>query len=162
MKRACSTCSRATSGPTPEVDEAVYASERVTGDRNRAIAYMMRGFGMLDDDAESVLDLYFRQCAVRVTCNELALMGATLANAGVNPVTGVRALDAEYVPDVLSVMSTCGMYDYSGEWVYRVGLPAKSGVSGGVLAILPGQLAVAVFSPPLDAAWQLGARPPCV
>jgi glutaminase len=138
-------------GAAPEVDEQVYASELLTGDRNRAIAYMMRGLGMLDDDGESVLDLYFRQCAVRVTCNQLALMGATLANAGVNPVTGVRALDAEYVPDVLSVMSTCGMYDYSGEWVYRVGLPAKSGVSGGVLAILPGQLAVAVYSPRLDA-----------
>jgi glutaminase len=136
-------------GHAPEVDEAVYTSELATGDRNRAIAYMMRGFGMLDD-AESVLDLYFRQCAVRVTCNDLAVMGATLANAGVNPVTGVRALDADCVPDVLSVMSTCGMYDYSGEWVYRVGLPAKSGVSGGVLAVLPGQLAVAVFSPPLD------------
>jgi glutaminase len=136
-------------GAPPEVDEEVYRSELATGDRNRAIAYMMRGFGMLDD-SESVLDLYFRQCAARVTCNELAVMGATLANGGVNPITGVRALDAEYVPDVLSVMSTCGMYDYSGEWVYRVGLPAKSGVSGGVLAILPGQLAVAVFSPPLD------------
>lgn len=136
-------------GKEPTIDEAVYRSELTTGDRNRAIAYMMRGFGMLDD-AEAVLDLYFRQCAVRVTCNELAVMGATLANAGVNPITGVRALDAEYVPDVLSVMSTCGMYDYSGEWVYRVGLPAKSGVSGGVLAVLPGQLAVAVYSPPLD------------
>ena len=138
----------------------MYASELQTGDRNRAIAYMMRGFGMLDDDVESVLALYFRQCSVQVTCTELAVMGATLANGGVNPITGLRALDAEYVPDVLSVMSSCGMYDYSGEWVYRVGLPAKSGVSGGVLAILPGQLAVAVFSPPLDARGQLGARAP--
>jgi glutaminase len=138
-------------GTAPTVDDAVYRSEAVTGDRNRAIAYMMRGFEMLDGDAEEVLDLYFRQCAVRVTCEDLALMGATLANGGVNPRTGTRALAAEYVPDVLSVMSTCGMYDYSGEWVYRVGLPAKSGVSGGVLAVLPGQLAVAVYSPPLDA-----------
>lgn len=136
-------------GVVPTVDDAVYLSERRTGDRNRAIAYMMRGFGMLDD-GEGVLDRYFRQCAVRVTCEEFALMGATLANGGVNPRSGIRAIDEESVPDVLSVMSTCGMYDYSGEWVYRVGLPAKSGVSGGVLAILPGQLAVAVYSPPLD------------
>jgi len=137
-------------GHDVEVDEDVFESERLTGDRNRAIGYLMRGFGMLEGDCDETLDLYFRQCSLRVTCRDVATMGATLANGGVNPMTGVRALDERYVPDVLSVMSSCGMYDYSGEWVYRVGIPAKSGVSGGIVGILPGQLAIAVFSPPLD------------
>ena len=133
-----------------EIDEAVFASEHDTGDRNRAIAYFMRAHGMLDD-VEAVLDLYFRQCSVLVTGRDLAVMAATLANGGVNPLTGVRALSAEHVQAVLSVMATCGMYDFAGEWLYTVGLPAKSGVAGGVIAVLPGQLGIGVFSPPLDA-----------
>lgn len=133
------------------IDQAVFESERLTGDRNRAIGYLMRGFGMLEGDCEETLDLYFRQCSLLVTCRDIATMAATLANRGVNPITGQRALDERYVPDVLSVMSSCGMYDYSGEWVYRVGMPAKSGVSGGIIGALPGQLGIAVFSPPLDA-----------
>jgi glutaminase len=133
-----------------EVDEAVYESERATGDRNRAMAYLMRSFDMLDD-VESTLDLYFRQCSVLVTCRDLALMASTLACAGVHPITGERVLGESNVERVLSIMSSCGMYDYAGEWGYTVGLPAKSGVSGAVLAVLPGQLGIAVFSPPLDA-----------
>lgn len=132
------------------LDEDVYHSERDTGDRNRAIAYFMRAHGMLDD-VEEVLDLYFRQCSALVTCRDLSLMAATLANGGVNPVTGIRALRPENVESVLSVMATCGMYDFAGEWLYTVGLPAKSGVAGGVIAVLPGQLGIGVFSPPLDA-----------
>ncbi len=138
-------------GHPVDIDHAVFESERLTGDRNRAIGYLMRGFGMLEGDCEETLDLYFRQCSLRVSCRDIATMAATLANRGVNPVTGERALDEDYIPDVLSVMSSCGMYDYSGEWVYRVGIPAKSGVSGGIIGVLPGQLGVAVFSPPLDA-----------
>ena len=134
-----------------ELDEAVYRSERDTGHRNRAIGHMLRNFDVLKEDPEIALDLYFRQCSVRVTCRDLALMGATLANAGVNPVTGEAAVRSEHIESILSVMVTCGMYDYAGEWIYRVGLPAKSGVAGGILAILPGQLAVGVFSPRLDA-----------
>ena len=133
-----------------EVDTAVYESERDTGHRNRAIGHMLRGFGILEEDPELALDLYFRQCSVAVDCRDLSLMAATLANGGVNPVTGVRALEREYVDRVLSVMTTCGMYDAAGEWVVDVGMPAKSGVAGGVLAVLPGQLGIAVFSPPLD------------
>jgi glutaminase len=132
------------------VDTAVYESERETGHRNRAIGHMLRGFGILEQDPELALDLYFRQCSVAVDCRDLSLMAATLANGGVNPVTGVRALEREYVDRVLSVMTTCGMYDAAGEWVVDVGMPAKSGVAGGVLAVLPGQLGIAVFSPPLD------------
>jgi glutaminase len=132
------------------VDSAVYESERETGHRNRAIGHMLRGFGILEDDPEIALDLYFRQCSVAVDCRDLALMAATLANGGVNPAAGERVLDREVVDRVLSVMTTCGMYDSAGEWVVDVGMPAKSGVAGGVLAVLPGQLGIAVFSPPLD------------
>lgn len=132
-----------------DIDEDVFTSERDTGDRNRAIAYFMRAHGMLDD-VDEVLDLYFRQCSVLVTCRDLAVMAATLANGGINPVTGARALHPNYVESVLSVMATCGMYDFAGEWLYTVGLPAKSGVSGGLIAVLPGQLGIGVFSPPLD------------
>jgi glutaminase len=133
-----------------ELDAAVYESERETGHRNRAIGHMLRGFGILEQDPEIALDLYFRQCSVAVDCRDLSLMAATLANGGVNPVTGERALSREQVDRVLSVMTTCGMYDSAGEWVVDVGMPAKSGVAGGVLAVLPGQLGIAVFSPPLD------------
>jgi glutaminase len=132
------------------VDEAVYRSEKESGDRNRAIAWLMSSFGMIDGDVEAAVDLYFAQCSVLVSCRDLALIGATLANDGIHPVTCERALRAEHVTKVLSVMATCGMYDNAGAWMYNVGLPAKSGVAGGVLAVLPGQLGVGVFSPPLD------------
>ncbi len=133
------------------IDARVYASEARTGHRNRALAHLMRTFDIIETDPEPGLDLYFRQCAMLVTCCDLALMGAALANNGVNPVTGVRALPAAQVARVLSVMSSCGMYDYSGEWLYNVGMPAKSGVGGGIVAVLPGQVGIAVFSPRLDA-----------
>jgi len=133
------------------VDMSVYTSERSTGHRNRAIAHLMLNFGMVDDNLEDMLDLYFKQCSVMVTCRDLGIMGATLANNGVNPITNTRALDSEYIKDVLSVMYTCGMYDYSGEWAYRVGLPAKSGVGGGIVAVVPKLLGIAAFSPRLDA-----------
>ena len=132
------------------VDMSVYTSERSTGHRNRAMAHLMLNFGMIDDRVEETLDLYFKQCSVLVSCRDLAVMAATLANRGVNPVTGERAVAAEYVRDLLSVMYTCGMYDFAGEWAYTVGLPAKSGVGGGIVAVVPGQGGIGVFSPPLD------------
>ena len=134
-----------------EVDEGVFEAEMRTADRNRATAYLMRSEGMLAGDVEATLALYLRQCSVHVTCRELALMAVTLANGGVNLATGERALGARYVRDVLSVMHTCGMYDFAGQWAYRIGIPAKSGVSGGVLAVVPGKLGIGVFSPGLDA-----------
>jgi glutaminase len=137
-------------GRALEVDTDVYESERDTGHRNRAIGHMLRAFGVLVDDPDEALDLYFRQCSVSVDCRDLSLMAATLANGGVNPLTGERVLGRAVVDRVLSVMTTCGMYDSAGEWVVDVGMPAKSGVGGGVLAVLPGQLGIAVFSPPLD------------
>jgi glutaminase len=132
------------------LDEDVYRSEKETGHRNRAIGHMLRNFGILESDPEPSLDLYFRQCSIAVDCRDLSVIAACLANGGVNPLTGERALRQEYVQNVLSVMATCGMYDYAGEWVYWVGMPAKSGVSGGILAVLPGQLGIGVFSPRLD------------
>jgi glutaminase len=137
-------------GREVRLDVSVFVSERTTGDRNRAIAYLMRNFGMLAGDLDETLDLYFQQCSLLVNCHDLGVMAATLANDGVNPVTGERAIEAAYVQDMLSVMYTCGMYDFSGEWAYQVGMPAKSGVGGGILAVSPRRLGIGVFSPLLD------------
>jgi glutaminase len=137
-------------GRTLAVDSAVYRSESATGHRNRAIGYLLRNAGIVGDDVEDVLDRYFRQCSALVTADDLAVMAATLANGGVNPITGERAVEHAHVASVLSVMSTCGMYDYAGSWLLRVGMPAKSGVAGGIIAVLPGQLGIGVYSPPLD------------
>ena len=131
-------------------DAAVYESEARTGHRNRAIGHLLRNHDILMDDPTPTVDVYFRQCSILVTCHDLALMAATLANQGVNPVTGERALRPAHVESVLSVMASCGMYDSSGGWIYDVGMPAKSGVGGGVLAVLPGQFGIGVFSPRLD------------
>lgn len=133
-----------------ELDLEVYASEKATGSRNRAIAYMLQSFGVLDDDPDEVLDVYFRQCSFKVTSTDLARMAATLARGGVNPLTGRRVTNANVVTRTLSVMVTCGMYDAAGDWVSAVGLPAKSGVGGGIIAVLPGQLGIGVYSPLID------------
>lgn len=131
-------------------DSAVYESEVRTGHRNRAIGHLLRNSDVLIDEPTPTVDVYFRQCSILVTCHDLAIMAATLANRGVNPVTGERAVRADNVESVLSVMASCGMYDSSGGWIYDVGMPAKSGVGGGVLAVLPGQFGIGVFSPRLD------------
>jgi len=133
-----------------DVDEAVFRSEQETGHRNRAIGHLLRNAGIIEGDVDAVCDRYFRQCAVRVTCEDLAMIGATLANGGCNPRTGERAVRSHNVESILSVMSMCGMYDFAGAWVCRVGMPAKSGVGGGIIAVLPGQLGIGVFAPPLD------------
>ena len=133
-----------------KVDEDVFALEMGSADRNRATSYLMRSYGMISHAVEENLALYLKQCSVCVTSRELAVMAATLANGGVNPVTEEQALTSCYVRDVLSVMYTCGMYDSAGQWAYEVGIPAKSGVSGGILAVVPGKLGIGVFSPGLD------------
>lgn len=133
------------------IDMPTFVSERMTGHRNRAMAHLMLNFGMIDANIEAALDLYFQQCSVMVNCRDLAVMAATLANYGVNPLTAEQAVAGRYIRDILSVMHTCGMYNFAGEWTYRVGLPAKSGVCGGIIAIVPNQIGIAVFSPPLDA-----------
>lgn len=137
-------------GRRPEVDQAVFESERTTGHRNRAMAHLMLNFGLIDRNVENVLNLYFKQCSVLVTARNMATMASTLANGGINPQTSQRAVPSEYIRDVLTVMHTCGMYNYAGEWAYTVGLPAKSGVCGGIIAVVPGQFGICVYSPPVD------------
>lgn len=132
------------------VDISVFTSESSTGNVNRALAHLMLNFNMIDKDVEEVLDLYFQQCSVMVNCQDLAMIGATLANGGVNPFTGKQALDGRYIQDILSVMYTCGLYDFAGEWAYKVGIPAKSGVSGGIMAVVPDRMGIGVFSPLID------------
>ena len=132
------------------VDEKVYSSEDATGDRNRAISWLLKNNDTLHCDVEEVLGVYFRQCALLVTALDLSVMGATLSNNGINPVTGKKVVGKTASIQTMSVMVSAGMYDYSGEWTYKVGLPAKSGVGGGITAVLPSQFGLGVFSPPLD------------
>lgn len=138
-------------GRTVHIDNSVFLSERMTGHRNRAIGHLMLNFGMVGNQIDESLELYFQQCSVLVNAHDLAVMGATLANGGINPLTGELAIEHQYVKDLLSVMHSCGMYDYAGEWAYRVGIPAKSGVAGGILAVVPGRFGIGIFSPRLDA-----------
>ncbi|WP_188803964.1 glutaminase A [Citricoccus zhacaiensis] len=133
-----------------KVSESVFKAEDKTGHRNRALAWLLRSFGILESDPEPSVQDYFRQCSILVTAKDLSMMAATLANQGVNPATGERVFSPQVVRWVLSVMSTCGMYDDAGTWAIEVGLPAKSGVGGGLLVVVPGQMGVGVFSPPLD------------
>ncbi|WNI33773.1 glutaminase A [Streptomyces sp. ITFR-6] len=135
-----------------DVDEQVYASEAFAGDRNRALAYLIRSAGPLPVDPVAAVETYFRQCAVRVTALDLAAMAATLANGGVHPVTGDAVVPEPVAAHVLAVMATCGMHNASGDWLLRVGLPAKSGVSGGLIAAGPARFGLAAYSPLLDPA----------
>ena len=132
------------------VDEAVFASESATGDRNRAIAYLLRNSSVIKDDVDAVLQVYFRQCSILTTARDIAIMAATIANRGKNPVTGKQVVTPYAISRTLSVMTSSGMYDYAGEWIYRVGIPAKSGVGGGILAALPARLGLGSYSPRLD------------
>jgi len=139
-------------GRSLSVDQPVYKSEAETNQRNRAIAALMYAYGTITADPLQSTDLYTKQCAVSVNAKDLAVMAATLANNGRNPMTGKQVLDAKHVAPLLAVMSTSGLYDNSGEWFYATGLPAKSGVGGGLIAISPGKFGIAVVSPPLDSA----------
>jgi len=132
------------------IDDAVSESEQLLGDRNRALGYLMRSAGTLPVSVDDAVSVYARACSIVVSAEVLAVMGATLAFEGRNPVTGVQVVPAGVVTTVLSVMATCGMYDGSGRWLRRVGLPAKSGVSGGLVAAAPRRLGLGVYSPPLD------------
>jgi glutaminase len=128
----------------------VYKSESDTNQRNQAIGALMLAYGYIKDNWQQAVDLYTRQCSIGVNAKDLATMGATLAFAGTNPVTNKQVLDAAKVPGVLAVMATAGLYDDSGKWLYHTGLPAKSGVGGGIIAVSPGKFGIAVVSPPLD------------
>lgn len=135
-----------------QLDEEVFASEMLTNHRNRAIAHLLTSYTRLDPEPLGVVETYTKQCSLSVTAADLAVMGATLADGGVNPVTGQRVVSEQAARDTLAVLASCGMYERSGEWLFEIGLPAKSGVSGGILAVAPGKGALAVFSPPLDEA----------
>ena len=128
----------------------VYKSESDTNQRNQAIGALMLAYGYIKANWQQAVDLYTRQCSIGVNAKDLATMAATLAAAGTNPVTNKQVLDAAKVPGVLAVMATAGLYDDSGKWLYRTGLPAKSGVGGGIIAVSPGKFGIAVVSPPLD------------
>src|SRR4029453_9872079 len=134
----------------------VYKSESDTNQRNQAIGALMLAYGYIKSNWPQAVDLYTRQCSIGVNANDLAMMAATLAAGGRNPVTGKQVIDAGKVPSVLAVMSTAGLYDDSGKWLYHTGLPAKSGVGGGILAVSPGKFGIAVVSPPLDDAGNRG------
>jgi glutaminase len=135
-----------------EVNQPVYKSEAATNQRNQAIAALMSAYGLITDDPKMVTDVYTRQCAVNVSAKDLATMAGTLANGGKNPVTKKQVIDPKHVPKLLAVMATAGLYDDSGIWLFKTGLPGKSGVGGGVIAVVPGKFGIAAFSPPLDAA----------
>jgi len=132
------------------VDQEVFKSEADTNQRNQAIGYLMYAYGYIKANPMQATDVYTEQCSVSVNAKDLATMAATLANAGKNPVTGKQLMKAANVPHVLAVMATAGLYDDSGKWLYRTGLPGKSGVGGGLIAVSPGKFGIAVVSPPLD------------
>jgi glutaminase len=134
------------------VNTEVYKSEAATNQRNQAIASLMYAYGHIKDNPAQATDIYTEQCSVNTNAKDLAVMAATLANGGKNPVTGKTVMKAENVPEVLSVMATAGLYDDSGKWLYKTGLPGKSGVGGGLIAVAPGKFGIAAISPPLDAA----------
>lgn len=130
----------------------MYRSEAETNQRNRAIARLLESYGRIDTDPLRVVDVYTRQCALRVTARDLAVMGATLADGGVNPVTGRRVVSAGVCRDTLAILASNGAYERSGEWLFEIGLPGKSGVAGGLVTVAPGKAGIGTFSPPLDLA----------
>lgn len=139
-----------TGNPDININEEVYMSEKKTGHRNRALAYFMKSTGVIEQEVEDVLDVYFRQCSIEVTCRDIARIGALLANDGVLPKSGERIIPRTVARIVKTIMVTCGMYDASGQFAVRIGIPAKSGVGGGILCSVPGRMGIGVVGPALD------------
>ena len=137
-------------GRTLEIDKEVYWSELETGNRNRAIAYLLLNFNMISDYIDQILEIYFAQCAILVNCHDLACIAATIANLGENPITKKEVFNIEAVRSIMSVMNICGMYDNTGRWMNEIGIPSKSGVSGGIVGIVNRQMGIASYSPKLD------------
>lgn len=150
LKKLIDFMKKATNNPNITINEEVYISEKLTGNRNRALAYFMKSSGILDGNVEEVLDLYFRQCSIEANAKDLARLGAVLANDGIIPWSGERLIDKEICKIVKSIMVTCGMYDASGEFAVRIGIPAKSGVGGGIIASVPKTMGIGVYGPALD------------
>lgn len=139
-------------GRTLELDDVVYRSEAATNQRNRAIAGLLESYGRLDRDPLETVDVYTKQCALLVSAHDLAVMGATLADGGLNPVTGVQVVSPEVCRDTLAVLAASGLYERSGEWLFEIGLPGKSGVAGGIVTVSPGKAGIGTYSPRLDSA----------
>jgi glutaminase len=150
----CFEAFKALMGRGPErplsVNQAIYHSENATADRNRALAYFLHSLGSLTTNVEETLDIYFQLCSLEVNTLDLAMIGATFANGGVNPKTGMRVISLDTAYLVMGLMEVCGLYDESAEFAVSVGVPAKSGVSGGILCAVPGKMGLAVYSPPLN------------
>lgn len=142
----------ALTGSQIAVIDALYRSESATNFNNRSIAWLLRNYGRIYDDPELSLDLYTRQCSLGITARQLAVMAATIASGGVNPVTHRKVFDAALTPKITALMATVGFYEHTGDWLFATGLPAKSGVGGGILAVVPGVMGLAAFAPPLDEA----------
>ncbi len=142
----------ALAGSTVEVIDDLYRSESDTNFNNRSIAWLLKNYNRIYDDPMMALDLYTRQCSIGVTASQLATVAATIANGGMNPRTRKRVFRAELTPRIVSLMATVGFYEHTGDWLFETGLPAKSGVGGGILGVVPGVMGVAAFAPPLDAA----------
>lgn len=139
-------------GRSLTLDDQVYHSESLSNERNKALGRLLKSYGRIEGDPFDAVDVYTRQCSLNVTAHDLAVMGATLADGGVNPVTGKRVVDADVCRDTLAAVATNGLYERSGDWLFEIGIPAKSGVSGGIVAVAPGKGAIGAFSPPLDMA----------
>ena len=136
--------------PNLEVDQAVFRSEQLTGNKNRALAYLLTAYGMISDPVNEILDCYFKACSITVTCRDLAKIAHIFALRGIHPATGERLFPAQYAKYVTATMATCGMYDGSGEFALEVGFPAKSGVGGGILGVIPRSMGIGVYAPALD------------
>ena len=141
---------RLSGNPHMSVNEAVYRSERATGNKNRALAYMLKAYGMIDGDIEEILDVYFKACSVQATCRDLAEIAFVLADHGYSKKEEKQIVSRQFTRYVNAVMAICGMYDGSGEFALKVGIPAKSGVGGGIMAVAPTRMGIGIYSPALD------------
>ena len=140
------------SGSAPVLIDELYKSESETNFNNRSIAWLLKNYNRIYDDPDLSLDLYTRQCSLGITAEQLSVCGATIANKGVNPKTGQQVFDASLAPKITSLISTVGFYERTGDWLYTSGIPAKSGVGGGILGVLPGVMGISAFAPPIDEA----------
>ena len=138
------------SGSAPDLIEELYRSESETNFNNRSIVWLLKNYNRIYDDPDLSLDLYTRQCSLGITAEQLSVCGATIANRGVNPKTGRSVFDASFSPQITSLIATVGFYEHTGDWLYTSGIPAKTGVGGGVMGVLPGIMGISAFAPPLD------------
>ena len=138
------------SGSAPDLIEELYRSESETNFNNRSIVWLLKNYNRIYDDPDLSLDLYTRQCSLGITAEQLSVCGATIANRGVNPKTGRSVFDASFSPQITSLIATVGFYEHTGDWLYTSGIPAKTGVGGGVMGVLPGIMGISAFAPPID------------